>query len=150
MKVKMFIQPVTTMFVSILLCSSICIFGQNDAGGKKDTLNVSSTYQPPVFNDPDRVNKIKATFPVIERLYKEHASRNHFPAIAFGIVADGKLIYSGAFGYTDVSKKIPATSKSIFRIASMSKSFTAMAILKLRDASKLNLDDPAYKFIPEM
>lgn len=93
---------------------------------------------------------MEAAFPVIERLFKEHAEKNHFPAMAFGLVADGKLIYSGGFGFTDVAKKIPATSKSIFRIASMSKSFTGMAILKLRDAGKLNLDDPAFKYIPAM
>ena len=148
MKVKIFLQPVTLIIIFFLLCYSKNIYSQPIA--KKDTLNGSFTYQPPFFDDTDRINRIKATFPVIEKIFKEHAERNHYPAIAFGIEADGKLIYSGALGYTDVSKKIPATSKSIFRIASMSKSFTAMAILKLRDAGKLNLDDPAYKYIPEM
>ena len=73
-----------------------------------------------------------------------------FPGLAFGIVVDGKLVYTGNYGYTDIEKKIPVTSSSLFRIASMSKSFTAMAILKLRDEGKLNLDDPAYLYIPEL
>jgi CubicO group peptidase (beta-lactamase class C family) len=49
-----------------------------------------------------------------------------------------------------VQKQIPATTSSAFRIASMSKSFTALAILKLRDAGKLKLDEPAATYIPEM
>ncbi|GGH15664.1 penicillin-binding protein [Mucilaginibacter phyllosphaerae] len=70
--------------------------------------------------------------------------------MAFGIVVDGKLVYTGNTGYTDIDNKTPVTSKSDFRIASMTKSLTAMAILKLRDAGKLKLDDPAYLYIPEM
>jgi CubicO group peptidase (beta-lactamase class C family) len=65
-------------------------------------------------------------------------------------MVDGKLVHTGGLGYTDVTAKIPVTSKSDFRIASMTKSLTAMAILKLRDEGKLKLDDPAYIYIPEM
>ena len=109
-----------------------------------------SSYKPAVFTDTGRLRKIEQLFPVIDSLFRQHAERNHFPGIAFGIVVDGKLVYTGNHGYTDIEKKIPVTSKSLFRIASMSKSFTAMAILKLRDAGKLNLDDPAYRYIPEL
>jgi CubicO group peptidase (beta-lactamase class C family) len=110
----------------------------------------SASYQPPAFTDADRLERIKTAFPVIEKIYREYAQKNHFPGYAFGIVVDGKLVYSGSGGYTDIAKKTPATTKSMFRIASMSKSFTAMAILKLRDEGKLNLDDPLYLYIPEI
>lgn len=110
----------------------------------------NQTYQPPVFTDADRMKKIAAVFPVIEKIYKTHAEKNHFPGMAFGLVVDGKLVFSGSAGFTDVDRKIPATAKSMFRIASMSKSFTSLAILKLRDEGKLQLDDPVYKYIPEM
>jgi CubicO group peptidase (beta-lactamase class C family) len=68
----------------------------------------------------------------------------------YGIIVDGKLVHTGSFGYTDIKAKTPATSQSDFRIASMTKSLAAMAILKLRDEGKLRLDDPAYLYIPEM
>ncbi|MCW3087395.1 MAG: class beta-lactamase-related serine hydrolase [Sediminibacterium sp.] len=110
----------------------------------------NASYQPPSFNDPNRLEKIKAFFPLAEKIYKDYAEKNHFPGYAFGIVLDGKLVYSGSGGYTDIDKKIPATTRSMFRIASMSKSFTAMAILKLRDEGKLKLDDPVHLYIPEM
>ena len=108
------------------------------------------SYNPPAFADADRVKKMQAAFPVIEKLFREHAERNHFPGMAFGIVADGKLIYTGAVGYTDEKKRIPVTAASVFRIASMSKSFTGLALLKLRDAGRINLDDPVAKYIPAM
>ena len=107
-------------------------------------------YQPPFFSDTARAQKLKAAFPVIEKLFREHAERNHFPGMSFGIIADGKLVFTGNTGFTNVQMKIPATTKSVFRIASMSKSFTGMAILQLRDAGKLNLDDPAHKYISEL
>ncbi len=132
---------------SILLLSSC---NQNKTADKLIAVSYDSAYQSAVFTDPDRLEKIRKTFPVIDSLYRRHADSNHFPGIAFGIVVDGKLVYTGNHGYTDIEKKIPVTSSSLFRIASMSKSFTAMAILKLRDEGKLNLDDPAYLFIPEL
>src|SRR5437773_1847494 len=92
----------------------------------------------------------ETAFPVIDSLYKAYAAKNHIPGVAYGIVADGKLVHTGTFGYQDAGKKTPVTAHSVFRIASMTKSFTAMAILSLRDAGKLNLDDPVYKYIPEI
>ena len=109
-----------------------------------------SSYMPAVFTDSNRLDKIKTAFAVIDSIYKKHATDNHFPAISFGLVVDGQLVYKNSYGYTDVEKKIPATTASLFRIASMSKSFTCMAILKLRDEGKLDLDDAAYLYIPEL
>ena len=123
---------------------------QNKQTEKVIAVQYDSLYQSAVFTDAARMEKIKAVMPVIDSIYRKHAEDNHFPGIAFGIVVDGKLIYSGNHGFTDIEKKIPVTSSSLFRIASMSKSFTAMAILKLRDEGKLNLDDPAYLYISEL
>ena len=53
-------------------------------------------------------------------------------------------------GFRDVTAKAAVTADSVFRIASMTKSFTAIAILKLRDEGKLSLDDPAERYVPEM
>ncbi len=87
--------------------------------------------------------------PAIEKMYKEYAARKNFPGMAFGIVMDDQLVYTGNAGYTSIAQKTPVSPKSLFRIASMSKSFTSMAILKLRDEGKLDLDEPIYHYIPE-
>ncbi|HRN56886.1 MAG TPA: serine hydrolase domain-containing protein, partial [Agriterribacter sp.] len=110
----------------------------------------ASTYQPPVFQDASRMAKIKALLPAVEKMYKAYALEKHFPGMAFGIVVDGALLYAGSAGYTNLAKKIPVGSASLFRIASMSKSLTAMAILRLRDEGKLKLDDPAGLYIPAL
>lgn len=107
-------------------------------------------YQPPVFTDVSRLKNIQAVLPIVDKLYKEYAEKNHFPGFAFGLMVDGKLVHTGSFGYTNLEHKTPATTQSLFRVASMSKSFTAMAILQLRDAGKLNLDDSAEQYIPEL
>ena len=107
-----------------------------------------SSFTPASFNDADRLERIQKAIPVIEKIYKDFAIANHFPGYAYGIVVDGKLLYKGASGYANIEEKIPATTSSMFRIASMSKSFTALAILKLRDAGKLKLDDPVELYIP--
>ena len=110
---------------------------------------MAQPYQPPTFADADRMAKIKALAPAIETIYRDWAAKNHFPGLAYGVVLDGQLVLSGGTGYTDVAQKIPATTKSLFRIASMTKSVTALAILKLRDAGKLRLDAPISQYIPE-
>jgi len=109
----------------------------------------AQSYKPPVFKDPDRIKKIEETFPVIDKIYKEYAELNHFPGLVYGIVVDDKLVHTGSVGFSNLSSQTTTSSKSDFRIASMSKSFTAMAILKLRDEGKLRLDDPIYLYIPE-
>lgn len=109
----------------------------------------SSSYKAPVFTSDDRIEKIKKIAPELQKMIEEHAKSKNIPGIAYGITVDNKLVVSGATGYINLEKKTPATPLSAFRIASMTKSFTAMAILKLRDEGKLNLSDPVSKYIPE-
>jgi CubicO group peptidase (beta-lactamase class C family) len=100
--------------------------------------------------DHQRLKQIQAVIPKLEHLYQKYAKKQHIPGYAFGIMVDGKLIYSGSNGYIELFKKTPVNPHSMFRIASMTKSFTAMAILKLRDEHKLKLDDPIECYIPEL
>ncbi|OUJ74062.1 serine hydrolase domain-containing protein [Hymenobacter crusticola] len=106
------------------------------------------TYSAPIFADTARMAKIRKALPVLERMYQEYATAVHAPGFVYGVMVDGQLLNAGGTGYTNLEQKAPATPQSAFRIASMSKSFTAMAILKLRDAGKLRLDDPVSQYIP--
>ena len=98
----------------------------------------------------NRLNRIRLALPVLEKLYRTYAAERTIPGLAFGLVVDGKLLYGQGIGLADLATKRPVTTASQFRIASMTKSFTAMAILKLRDEGKLNLDDPAARYVPEL
>lgn len=108
------------------------------------------TYLPLHFEDKYRMTKIQHLFPEIDEMYRQYAEKNGYPGYAFGIVLDGQLVHSGCGGFINRDKKIRVTPQSMFRIASMTKSFTAMAILKLREEGKLRLDDPITLYIPEM
>lgn len=62
---------------------------------------------------------------------------------------DGKLVHSKDIGLANIETSLKVGKDTRFRIASMSKSFTAMAILKLRDEGKIaSLDDPVAKYVP--
>ncbi|HMS67120.1 MAG TPA: serine hydrolase domain-containing protein [Saprospiraceae bacterium] len=121
----------------------------------KTKSNISShpfteSYKAPVFTNDDRTEKIKSMETEIQEMIQAHAKSSNIPGIAYGIVVDGELIISSATGLMNLEKNKAATTKSSFRIASMTKSFTAMAIMKLRDEGKLSLSDPASKYLPEM
>ena len=110
----------------------------------------SNSYQPSAFVKDDRIHRIKDAAKVIQQLFKKHAITNKIPGIAYGIVIDDSLVITSVKGVANLDEELPVTRNSCFRIASMTKSFTAMAILKLRDAGKLTLQDPAAKYIPEL
>jgi CubicO group peptidase (beta-lactamase class C family) len=105
---------------------------------------------PPVFTDPQRVEKLQSAFPDVDRLLKAFAERSRVPGIAYGIVIDGRLAHFGAAGHRDIRAKAPVDADTVFRIASMTKSFTALCIMRLRDEGKLSLDDPAERYVPEL
>ncbi len=107
-------------------------------------------YRPPAFTQTNRVALVRAQAAEIEKIYRDYAASEHIPGLAYGIVVDDTLVLSGAFGFTELARRTPATPKSVFRIASMTKSFTALAVLRLRDAGKLDLDRPVSRHLPEL
>ena len=117
-----------------------------------DLSGQGASFKAPVprFADPDRRAKLEKAFPEIDRIVQEFAANSHVPGAAWGVIIDGQLAHTGVTGYRDVPSKAPVTPDSVFRIASMTKSFTAISVLKLRDEGKLSLDDPAEKYVPEM
>ncbi len=105
---------------------------------------------PPKFADPERKQKLAAAFPEIEKAFTAHVARQQMPGAIMGIIIDGELVWLKATGIRETDQKAPVTPDTVFRIASMTKSFTAMAILKLRDDGKLSLDDPVARFVPAL
>lgn len=97
-----------------------------------------------------RIDTLKKAFPEIDRLFAAFAQNNRVPGIAYGILIDGQLVHTGFPGVRERANQTRVTLDTVFRIASMTKSFTALAILKLRDEGKLGLDDPAERYVPEL
>lgn len=71
------------------------------------------------------------------------------PGAAVLMVRDGKVIFRKAYGMGNIEQNIALTPDMVFRIGSMTKQFTAAAIMKLVESGKLNLNDPLTKFIPD-
>jgi CubicO group peptidase (beta-lactamase class C family) len=113
------------------------------------TLTASDDYPPPRFTDPARVQKLESVFPDVDRLFQAYAAERSIPGLIWGVVIDGRLAHVASAGVRDRASNAAITPDTAFRIASMTKSFTALAILQLRDDGKLSLEDPVSQFIPE-
>ncbi len=83
----------------------------------------------------------------IEKELQEIMERNKAVGLAVVAVKDGQIIYNKSLGYKDLDAKTPLGDSDIFRIASISKSFTATAIMQMVEQGKINLNDPVSKYI---
>ncbi len=92
---------------------------------------------------------LDSTLPKIRQRIFATLSDHHLPGVAVAIVRDQELAWAEGFGLADIATKRAMTPDALFGVASISKTFTALAIMQLRDAGKLSLDDPLLKFIPE-
>jgi CubicO group peptidase (beta-lactamase class C family) len=90
------------------------------------------------------------TFVEVDRIFADYALDSHIPGLVYGIVADGRLIYVRGLGVQDLESNRPVTPNTLFRIASMTKAFTALTVLTLRDHGKVQLDALAETYIPEL
>lgn len=89
--------------------------------------------------------------PAIDRLraiVKAELDREILGGVAIALVDDQEIVFAEGFGYADKRRKIPATSKSIYRAGSISKLFTAVAAMQLVEQGKLDLDRPVADYIP--
>ena len=111
---------------------------------------IAAQQTPPTSPATTAPQSIEALAPKIAAFFDEYMRDAHVPGLVYGIVKDGKLVLVRSAGVQDTATKTPVTADSRFRIASMSKAFTALAILKLRDEGKLSLDAPAETYVPEL
>lgn len=72
------------------------------------------------------------------------------PGAAVEVIKDGKIVYRHAFGMADIEQDRPITPSTAFHVASLSKQFTAFAILLLAQDGKLSLDDDVRRYVPEL
>jgi len=76
-------------------------------------------------------------------------SSGQSPALSVAVLEHGKIVYARAFGVSDLAAKIPATPHTRFRIASVTKMFTAVSIMQLVEAGRLQLDAPLAAYLPD-
>ena len=84
----------------------------------------------------------------IETAVSSFMSANSVPGIGVAVVLDGEPVWSAGFGMSDLENYAPATSSTLFRLGSISKPITAVAILQLNERGKLDLDAPVQTYCP--
>ena len=87
-------------------------------------------------------------FEDLEGFILEKMSETKIPGLSIAIVERSETIYVRGFGFRDLSSGLPATPRTLYGIGSVTKSFTAIAILQLVEEGKISLDDPVEKYIP--
>ena len=94
------------------------------------------------------MNQIKSM-----ELFEEYAfkmmEKHYIPGVGIGINKEGKRLYEQDFGFRDVEKKLPVNADTVFGIASMTKSFTCVAIMQLQELGKLSVHDKVIKYLPD-
>ena len=89
---------------------------------------------------------LRAADGVADRLFADW----HVPGLAYGVTLGGRLIHSRGLGTLRVGEDATPDATSVFRIASMTKSFTAATVLSLRDEGRFGLDDRIDRYVPEL
>src|SRR6266851_6512726 len=85
----------------------------------------------------------------VDKLF-EKIDRTISPGCAVAAMRDGKILYQRGYGMADLDHNVPITADTVFHVASMSKQFTAAAIVMLAQERKLSLDDEVRKYVPEL
>src|SRR5690349_11554211 len=87
---------------------------------------------------------------MIDKGLREAIERKDVPGVVALVTDRQRVLYQGAFGVADVSSGRPLAQDALFRIASMTKPVTSVALMQLVEQGKLSLDDPASKYLPEL
>ncbi|WP_394839242.1 beta-lactamase family protein [Pendulispora rubella] len=98
----------------------------------------------------DRRAKFEQLVPKLDKLFSDEQRGSHVPGMGVGLVVGGEVVYAKGFGLRDVERQLPFEADTPFPIASVTKSFTAMTVLRLRDEGKLDLDVPAERYYPPL
>ncbi|HUG44617.1 MAG TPA: serine hydrolase domain-containing protein, partial [Acidobacteriota bacterium] len=93
--------------------------------------------------------RIRQALHLYEQWVDAKLAYDRIPGGSLGLVVDQELVWARGFGWADVDSQRPASSETLYSICSISKLFTSIAILQLRDAGRLRLDDPVSQYVPE-
>lgn len=111
--------------------------------GWPSTTGFGQTNEPSI-DDP----RLRARIHVLDAWIRHRVFERRQPGLSIGIIHEGELIWARGYGFADLETGVPATPGTVYRIGSLSKVFTALAILKLRDEGLLRLDDPVSAYLP--
>ena len=83
----------------------------------------------------------------VDEYVRAQMERQHIPGLSLAVVKDGRVVYQNAYGLADLELNVPVTADTVFQIQSVTKPFTATAIMMLVEEGKVALDDPVSKYL---
>lgn len=86
----------------------------------------------------------------IDQMFEAAVANKELPGVVAAVVNKNQILYLNAFGKQGVAKNIPMAKDTVFRIASMTKPVTSVAVMMLVEQGKLRLDDPASQYLPSL
>ncbi|MFO0805532.1 MAG: serine hydrolase [Gemmataceae bacterium] len=89
---------------------------------------------------------VSAQYEQLDELIKEQVADKRLPALSIALVDDQKIVWSKGYGFQDAAKTIPATADTVYRVGSVSKLFTDVAVMQLVEQGKLDLDAPVKSY----
>ena len=102
---------------------------------------------------PDRPILKKGDFTgavsVLDSIIRKNLEQQRIPGAAVAVVHEGRVIFSQCYGYADTQNKVPIAEDTYFMVGSLTKSFTALAVLKLIEQGKIDLNADIKNYIPD-
>jgi serine beta-lactamase-like protein LACTB len=90
-----------------------------------------------------------AAVAALERFIEHEVARKELPALSIALVDDQTIVWARGFGLADPDRKLPATAETVYRVGSVSKLFTDIAIMQLVERAVLDLDAPVSRYLPD-
>ena len=128
------------------LAATAALFAACAGGAAKETADAEGATPPPSPSPspPDRSAFVAA----VDALASEALHRGPIAGLSVAVFEHGRPVLATGYGFADVEAGVRATADTSYPIASVSKHFTAGAILRLADQGKVSLDDPLSRFFP--
>ena len=101
------------------------------------------------FNDPESAGLSIAGLEKVTQRLQRHIVDGDISGVVATVIRDGKIVYSEALGQRDIEKSLPMTDDTLFRIYSMTREITSVAVLQLYEQGKFKLNDPIKMYLPE-
>src|SRR5262245_30083753 len=93
--------------------------------------------------------RYQASVEALEAPVQREVAAKELPSLAIALVDDQTVIWAKGFGHTDAQSRIAATADTVYRVGSVSKLFTDLAVMQLVERGDLDLDAPVTRYLPE-
>jgi CubicO group peptidase (beta-lactamase class C family)/D-alanyl-D-alanine dipeptidase len=99
--------------------------------------------------EPVAATEYTAVIDRLQSVIRHEVEQKQLPAFSISLVDHERVVWSDGFGFQDAKQKIPATADTVYRVGSVSKLFTDIAVMQLVESGELNLDTPVQEYVPD-